>query len=266
MSSTPTLTTRHQKRIGVGLCVLGISILGAFAYHKQSNTHSHICQSKKQPFTHTVCTFDPKNPNTQLSLVWKSAHNDRPFLAFKNLLTERPNTHVAMNAGMYNDKYAPIGYTVIDGSEVLSLNLKEGVGNFHLMPNGVFWQDKDGFYVSESNALNTLLKQGKRPILATQSGPMLVIDGKIHPKFDPNSTSYKIRNGIGICKNNQIALVISDEPVNFYQFAQLFKDNLSCQNALFLDGGTASALYSKELNRSDNKNMGVMIVLSDKVN
>lgn len=265
MKRTPTFIASRtpRQRLGIVLGVLGVSILGAFAYHSQSTPYGNTCQIHKTPFSHTLCTTP--NKTGTLSLVWKSAQ-DTPFLTFKQLLQEQPNAVVAMNAGMYNAKYAPIGYTVIDGKEIRSLNLKEGVGNFHLMPNGVFWQDKDGFHISESKALDRLLQQGKRPTLATQSGPMLVIDGKIHPKFDPDSTSKKIRNGIGTCKNNQIALVISDEPVNFYQFAQLFKDHLGCQNALFLDGGTASALYSKELNRSDNKNMGVMIVLSDKVN
>lgn len=240
------------------LFLLGI---GAFAYHQENAKKQYHCTAKKQPFAHTACQFPQNSPNLDIRLAWE--HDDTPIFTFKNLLRLSPDTTFAMNAGMYNNKYAPIGYTVIDGQEILSLNLKDGAGNFHLMPNGVFWHGTDGFYISESKTMNALLQQGTHPIFATQSGPMLVIDGQIHPKFDPNSTSFKIRNGVGVC-GERLEFVISDEPVNFYQFAQLFKDELNCQNALFLDGGTASALYSKELLRSDSKNMGVMIVVDKK--
>lgn len=263
MKISPLALISHQKKwLLIGFFLIIPLSLSLFAHHARQKPISNHCIVKKSPFAHTVCEFVKDDPHTHLTLVWKD-DNAIPTLTFKNLLRTHPTTQFAMNAGMYNDKYAPIGYTVIDNQEILSLNLKEGVGNFHLMPNGVFWQDKDGFYIHESHQMHALLQQGKRPVFATQSGPMLVIDGEIHPKFDPNSTSYKIRNGVGIC-HGRINFVISDEPVNFYQFAQLFKHELNCQNALFLDGGTASALYSKELLRSDNKNMGVMIVVGKK--
>jgi len=166
-----------------------------------------------------------------------------------------------MNAGMYNKRYAPIGYTVIDGEEILSLNLKEGGGNFHLLPNGVMWWDQSGnVEITESNALQQQREQGTaKPWFATQSGPMLVINDAIHPKFNPESTSLKFRNGAGVCTDGSIQFVNSDEPVNFYEFAALFKDKLNCPNALFLDGGIASALYAPSINRHDKKEMGVMI-------
>lgn len=217
------------------------------------------CTVHKYPIDYTLCQVDSKDDKTTINLKWKNNKNT-PILTFQNLISNSNPVIFAMNAGMYNDKYAPIGYTVIDNKEILSLNLKDGEGNFHLMPNGVFWWDKDGFYITESKTMNELLKSGKKPMFATQSGPMLVIDGVIHPKFNKYSTSYKIRNGVGIC-GEQVKFVVSDEPVTFYQFADLFKTTLNCQNALFLDGGVASALYSQELKRLDNKQMGVMIVL-----
>ena len=168
-----------------------------------------------------------------------------------------------MNAGMYDDNFAPIGLTVIDGKEIKSLNQKDGQGNFHLMPNGVFWGDKDGFYIDTTpNFANKMANI--TPQLATQSGPMLVIDGNIHPKFDPKSTSVKMRNGVGTgCVDGQIHFVISGTPMTFYDFAKLFQMDLSCQNALFLDGGVASALYAPSIKRFDKHSMGVMLVVSE---
>ena len=79
---------------------------------------------------------------------------------------------------------------------------------------------------------------------------MLVVDGKIHPKILPNGTSQKIRNGVGACGGGAVVFAIAEEPVTFDAFARLFRDGLSCQNALFLDG-SVSSLYAPELNRDD---------------
>lgn len=92
---------------------------------------------------------------------------------------------------------------------------------------------------------------------------MLVIDGNIHPAFDANSTSRKYRNGVGVCGRNpsRVKFVISDTPVSFYEFADLFKSQLARQCAVF-GCGSASALYSQTLSRNDNKYMGVMIAVT----
>lgn len=242
-----------------------------------------VCNQLDAPFAVTVCQITPaelKKSNASLGLFWlpqseltaqgvQSSLQQKeriPLLTFSQLADELHEHHhelvFAMNAGMYNQDFAPIGYTVIQGQQVLSLNLKEGGGNFHLLPNGVFWWDKKGFYITESQKMNRLLYSGKvKPEFATQSGPMLVINGKIHPKFSPNSDSKKIRNGVGVCRDGYVKFAISDEPVNFYHFAQFFKQTLQCNEALFLDGGVASALYAPHLHRQDSKNMGVMIGL-----
>ena len=85
---------------------------------------------------------------------------------------------------------------------------------------------------------------------ATQSGPLLVVDGKIHPKIKPSGTSAKIRNGVGACDGGAVMFAIADEPVTFDAFARLFRDGLGCNNALFLDG-SVSSLYAPELDRDD---------------
>ena len=71
---------------------------------------------------------------------------------------------------------------------------------------------------------------------ATQSGPMLVVDGKIHPAFNPKSTNFYIRNGVGVMADGNVIFIMSEQPVTFYEFAQVFRDRFKCQNALYLDG------------------------------
>lgn len=223
------------------------------------------CQTIDAPFTYSACQIEQQavqNANYSLALFWQD--DKAPLLTFDKLLTILPSEQklsFAMNAGMYNERYAPIGYTVIEGKEIRALNLKEGGGNFHLLPNGVVWWDKAGkVQITESNALSEQLKNGSaQPWYASQSGPMLVINNEIHPQFNPNSTSAKFRNGIGVCNDSTVKFINSNQPVTFYQFAALFKDDLKCQNALFLDGGIASSFYAPSIESHDKKDMGVMI-------
>jgi uncharacterized protein YigE (DUF2233 family) len=79
---------------------------------------------------------------------------------------------------------------------------------------------------------------------------MLVINGKIHPRFVGSSDSLKRRNGVGVSDANHVYFAISDGAVNFHSFARFFRDRLGCANALFLDG-SISGLYAPELKRDD---------------
>ncbi|MDQ0568729.1 uncharacterized protein YigE (DUF2233 family) [Variovorax paradoxus] len=152
----------------------------------------------------------------------------------------------AMNAGMYHADFSPVGLLVQEGREVSPLNLSAGAGNFFLRPNGVFLVSDAGPRVVESSEYPALSK-GVR--LATQSGPLLLRHGAVHPAFIPDSDSRKIRNGVGVSGHTAI-FVISEQPVNFYEFALYFRDVLHCRDALYLDG-TVSALHSPSLRRSD---------------
>jgi len=80
---------------------------------------------------------------------------------------------------------------------------------------------------------------------------MLVIDGELHPRFIPNGTSKNVRNGVGTTTDgNRAVFAISNQVVNFHDFATLFRDHLNLPNALFFDG-TISRLYDDASGRSD---------------
>jgi uncharacterized protein YigE (DUF2233 family) len=154
----------------------------------------------------------------------------------------------ATNAGMFDSDLEPVGLYVEQGRELVHANTKSGWGN-HTKPNGVFYISADRAAIAETQ---TFLKQRPQVDLAAQSGPMLVIDGRLHPRFDRRSTSLKRRNGVGVCADGKVIFVISQEPVSFGAFARLFRDGLKCPNALFLDGGSASSLYTTTLNYPSN--------------
>jgi uncharacterized protein YigE (DUF2233 family) len=169
----------------------------------------------------------------------------------------------ATNAGMFDPAFQPVGLYVERGRELVHANTKSGFGNFHLKPNGVFYLSGDKAAVLETREF---LKQRPRADLATQSGPMLVINGRLHPRFDRRSSSLKARNGVGVRLDNKVVFVISDGEVSFDAFARLFRDALGCPNALFLDGGSASSLYVPSLNRRGNTltSLGPMLAIFER--
>jgi uncharacterized protein YigE (DUF2233 family) len=111
----------------------------------------------------------------------------------------------------------------------------------------VFWIGGGAAGITETTHF---LAQNPDVQYATQSGPMLVIGGKIHPRIHEDGVSLKTRNGVGLARNGDVVFAISDEAVTFFEFASLFRDRLDCDNALFLDG-SISALYAPGLNRDD---------------
>jgi uncharacterized protein YigE (DUF2233 family) len=209
----------------------------------------------------TVCRVDVRTDHLELFL------NDaagKPLNSFKHLADSlQPHgrqLQFAMNAGMYREDYSPLGLYVVDGHEVHKINLASSkYGNFYVQPNGVFLLTAGGARLVASPDYAAI----KEPVrLATQSGPMLVQAGTINATFDPNGTSKFVRNGVGIINSNEVVFAITTEPVNFYTFASLFKDELKCRDALYFDGSISSA-YVRSLGRDDEwAALGPMIAVT----
>jgi uncharacterized protein YigE (DUF2233 family) len=207
-----------------------------------SNFHSH--------------TVTPKTQNIQL--YWKDDKGN-VINTFQNLKTytasKKQELVFAMNAGMFQEYFSPLGLFIQSQKEINPLNTKSGKGNFYLKPNGVF-------YITQNNEAaicktEDFINDGKIKF-ATQSGPMLFVNGNIHATFTPNSKNLNIRNGEGILPKGNILFAISKQEINFYDFANYFKQ-MGCKNALYLDG-FVSRMYlpSKNIEQMDGK-FGVMI-------
>ena len=197
---------------------------------------------------YTVCRFDLRQDHLELFNLDAEGEPYGSFSALQVALEGKGQTLAfGMNAGMYGEDLKPVGLYIEDGRMLRKLNRRNGPGNFHMKPNGVFFIDGSRGGVMETEAFAA---SGLTPQFASQSGPMLVVDGRIHPKFSPEGTSLQRRNGVGAPDGHTLVFVISDSWVNFHSFARLFKDRLGCPNALFLDG-SISSLHAPDVGRSD---------------
>lgn len=176
---------------------------------------------------------DPKAED--IRFFWKD-ENGSKFSSIQNLLARLNKNQqqllFAMNGGMYKTDHSPQGL-YIEKKQILStLDTLTGNGNFYLKPNGIFYLTTGKLAVistTENFVYNKNIEY------ATQSGPMLVINGAIHPAFKKGSSNLNIRNGVGILPGNKIAFAMSKTAVSFYDFANHFK-RLGCKDALYLDG------------------------------
>jgi uncharacterized protein YigE (DUF2233 family) len=198
---------------------------------------------------YTVCEVDASQEDLELFLRDAEGEIYGQFTSVDRALAETGHRLAfAMNAGMYHDDRSPVGHYKEDGRELMRVIPNAGPGNFGLLPNGVLC-----LRTGRADVFETLNYLASSPDCedATQSGPMLVIDGALHPRFLEDGTSVYIRNGVGTSEDGRrVVFAISDEPVNFHSFGMLFRDYLKVPNALYLDGNI-SRLYAPEIGRSD---------------
>lgn len=233
--------------------ILFLMILGLFVFAQKNQIDDSLFVTYK---------VDTKKQN--LELFWKDDKNEK-FKSIQNLkswLDKNKRTLVfAMNAGMYKTDNSPLGLYIEKQRTISPLNKANGHGNFYLKPNGVFYITTENipFISTTSN-----FKNNGKIKYATQSGPMLVVDGQIHHAFKKGSANLNIRNGVGVLPDNTVVFVMSKKEMNLYDFANYFK-SMGCKNALYLDG-FVSRTYLPEKNwvQTDG-NFGVIVGITTNI-
>lgn len=208
------------------------------------------------PLTH--CIADPAQHRIGMANL---GGDKQPFASLGAFAGTVENTAIAfaMNGGMYGDDLKPIGYYVQNGDRLGELNRADGDGNFYMKPNGVFFGTGGKWQVMGSNTFFD--KVGDRPEFGTQSGPLLLIDGKLHPDIQDNGPSKAIRNGVGVDVAGKAHFVIADAPISFGQLARYFRDEVKVTMALYLDG-QVSSLWDPATGRMDKGRVGPIIVVT----
>lgn len=235
------------------ITLLVVSVLWSLNPSEQNGSEKKV-KSDSRILHHVV---DPAN--SSLQFYWKDSQGKR----FKNAkgLKEYAdslgkNLKFCMNGGMFNPKHEPVGLYIESGEKLKKINKVENArGNFHLVPNGVFYinQDQSCHVIQTSD-----FRETENISFATQSGPMLLINGAYHPKFNKGSENLNIRNGVGILPSGEVLFAMSTEPVNFYDFATFFKEN-GCENALYLDGSISRTYLPSKQANDLRGNFGVLI-------
>jgi uncharacterized protein YigE (DUF2233 family) len=241
--------------------VATLSLLAMAASHADPPVQSPppACEARRfEGDGFIVCRYDPASGS--LRLVRRGADGTPGSLPELRaaLGDDAARVAFAMNAGMYDPDRNPVGLWVEAVREARPLNRADGRGNFFLKPNGVFWVGLDGMpHIDETSAF---AMRDVVPAWATQSGPLLVSAGRLHPAIDANGTSLAIRNGVGV-HGGQALFAISEGRVSFGRFARFLKDALGCDDALYLDGAVSS-LWSPELGRLDrHAGLGTFVVV-----
>lgn len=234
----------HFALLARPLVAVGALLLLSACAHATHGVSSHDVVFENVHFR--AVTIDLAKAD--LSLHWRDPATGKPFASIHALQLwgsgHGQRLLFAANAGIYDAHGEPLGLYVENGKALKPLNTAHGdptAGNFSLLPNGVFAIDASGH--ASVRTTRQFGKTDAKPRLATQSGPMLVIDGKINPEFVSGSDSVKWRSGVCAPAPDRVVFAVSAGPVNFHTFASLFRDKLGCRNALYLDG-TLSQIYA----------------------
>jgi uncharacterized protein YigE (DUF2233 family) len=213
------------------------------------------CSAPAQAVDSNELVFDGQNyrvvhidlKREKLSLHWRDPQTTKPFGSIDALRqwgeANGRRLLFAANAGIYDRQAAPLGLYVENGKTLVPLNLNHGnpaSGNFSLLPNGVFAIYPDGHAAVRTSSD---FKADAQPAQwASQSGPMLLIDGQLNEQFIDASDSMKWRSGVCVKTPTDVVFAVSETPVNFHTFGRLFRDELGCRDALYLDG-SISQIY-----------------------
>lgn len=254
-------------RTVVTCCSLIVSVfysLTAFAQQKEKAGNSGIFQTVAyKGKKYFVCTVSPVKYKIE---VYNKRANGKDVYDFSLLYGAMKDKLVfAVNGGMYDENRHAIGLLVAAGKTQHKINtVTTGTGNFTMQPNGVFYISRQ----HDAHVVTTrqYITQKPAPQYATQSGPMLVTAGEFNSNFTPGSLNLNIRNGVGVNNKGEVVFAISQDFVNFYEFAAMYRDILKCNNALYLDGAV-SRFFAPGINNNaaaaeSGAQLGPVIVVS----
>jgi len=213
---------------------LALAIMPALAAAQTS------CQLTDATLTLQSYTADPHQE--RIAMYWRKP-DGKDYGSLRALLSTingDGRVRMAMNGGIYDKTYAPLGLYIEKGQQKVAVNRASGGGNFFIKPGGVFYlRGEQAGIVSLDK-----LKSTKGMDYAVQSGPMLIENGVINWRLKPSATSRKLRNGVGINAQGKVVFMQSARETNFYDFACYAKSRLNVQQMLYLDG-TISKMYQQ---------------------
>lgn len=171
---------------------------------------------------------------------------------FLNDLLSKDSMIFLINACISDTLCRPIGYYVENSQQIQTANLGSGSGNFFLKPNGALLFMQDNVIICATSEIQSY----KNVKLGVQSGPLLLSNGAVNPQFNPISQNKNIRCGVGIYSDSKgdkfLVFAISNNPISFFDFAELFSKKFKCDSALCLES-VGCAMYFHNLVQLNEK-------------
>lgn len=210
----------------------------------------------------THCIADPAKH--RINVTYGPGDGSEPYgsMAAYSETVDANSIAFAVNGGAFSDDMRPRGYLVASGARLSELdrtdNSESGVG-FFLKPNGVFYGTGGSWRIRTTQDFFSGVRD--RPNFGTQSGPMLLIGGKLGDAISENGNSRVIRNGVGLDDKGRAHFVISNDSISYGQLARYFRDEADVRTALFLDS-SSSSLWDPASGRMDGGRVGPIIVVT----
>ena len=231
----------NRFQLASGLLAIGLGLAGCFSQKNQEQRSQQLHWFEAHASEHSIIM----------------ALGDSSLGAMTHRLSEEGEVvHMITNGGMFHPDLQPVGLYIEEGIEHTPLSLDDGSGNFYWKPNGIFMVDASG--EPSIVVADDWLNRKPTATYATQSGPMLVIDGNLHAGVQKSTASEYIRNGVGILPSGHALFGISKSPMNFLDFALAFQQ-AGCPNALYLDGAISRMHTDTASPPSPSGQFGVMI-------
>ncbi|MFD2785582.1 phosphodiester glycosidase family protein [Hymenobacter rubripertinctus] len=244
------MSSKYFATWGIGVAVVG---LGLLAWKQAAESAS------AQFVTYAA---DPRRQHLRLYYQDDTGARLGSLGQLRDWLAGRGRRLVfACNGGMYRPDHRPVGLFVANGRTLAPLDTGRGAGNFYLPPNGVFYLTA----ARRAGISTTAAFAGVGPVqFATQSGPLLVVGGRLNPVFRAGSANVQVRNGVGLLPDGRVLLVMSRRKVNFYDFARYFQQR-GCRAALYLDGFVSRTYWPAGGSAQTDGDFGVMLGVTERV-
>lgn len=199
-------------------------------------TYRDSAPTSLSPWSH-IHTFKINLKQNEINLVLaKDLHHEFASAAD---FARQDDAILAVNGGFFDNHYRPLGLRIQNSHPLSPIKPISWWGVFSIRNNNATISSYHQF----QNAPGTSF--------AIQTGPRLLINGKI-PTLKPGRAE---RTALGINRQGEVILIVTEyNPLTTTELAQLLqKAPLNCIQALNLDGGSSSQLYTK----TDNLTLSV---------
>ena len=187
----------------------------------------------------------------RIRMYWKDS-TGVPFMTFDRLRKEHPEAKFIINGGHFTHDYKPDGLYIENGKKLSAV--KEILNpkiNLETLPMGVFYTTPQGAFIKPIRG--KFVQKGV--IFATQSSPMLVINGRINPALPGGR--HRLRSGVGVLPDGRVYFACLDMELRF--FARHFLEK-GCTQALCLNGDVSDVWQNGQSLKKYSR-FGPMIVV-----